>query len=621
MSGPQGGGPRGGPSSPSDGVENKSATQTPSLNRLTRTLQRGAAISAVVLVVTQLVSFIQVLAVGRLLSPMEVGVFTGGSVLANFLSEFSEGGLKAALIQREEDGDNDIEKTANTVFWATLGSGTAMTVAAIAFSSAVGWLLDSPDMGHVCAVTAGALGIQALMVVPDGLMQRQFNFKRRLVVDPTKSVTFAGVAIVLSAVGFGVWGLVTALYASQVVALILTWYLAGWYPGKATPSYRLWREMARYAFPLVIYEMGRKVRELAESGIVGRFLGAGPLGFYRYGRRIATLPGTAILQVCSYVLFPAFSRIANDPARLRRGFLRAMQVIWVVTIPTAALLVALGEPLIVVLLGEKWRGAGQVLVGMAGYGPGLALTSVGSETLKGAGLSRRLNWVTFSALAVGVGGLIALLPLGLLGVGLAVSLEVMVSGSLCVALALPLVSVRPSEALGRLVPPLLAALAAGAGIFALEHMALHSDTHGVLVGVGLLIADIVAFFVLFYLALRLIAPAAAAELTGALSQIGDKLRKRRGKPTETPAGGVPTEEIDDDVDVDALTRVIRLWDLEGTRPMSAFDDVTMPMYIPTRRIPPRTVSLSATTPENPRHPHYGRRQMRRYQRQGPPPRR
>lgn len=609
---------RGGPASGSQdegssGEQAPGATQAPSLNRLTKTLQRGAAISAVVLVVTQLVALVQVLAVGRLLSPVEVGVFTGGSVLANFLSEFSEGGLKSALIQREED----IEETANTVFWATLGSGTAMTAAAVGLSPLVGWFLNDPQIGKVCAVTAGALGIQALMVVPDGLMQRQFNFKRRLVVDPSKSVVFAVVAIALSALGFGVWGLVTALYASQVVALVLTWYLAGWCPGKARPSYRLWREMAGYAFPLVVYEMGRKVRELAESGIVGRFLFAQSLGFYRYGRRIATLPGTAILQICSYVLFPAFSRIAKDPVRLRRGFLRAMQVIWVVTIPTGALLVALGEPVIVVLLGEKWRGAGPVLVGMAGYGPGLALTAVGSEALKGAGLSRRLNWVTFSALVVGVGGLIVLLPLGLLGVGMAVSLEVMLSGSLCVWLALPLISVRPREALGLLLPPFFAAVIAGAGIYALEHVVLRSDTHGVALGLALLLVDIIGFGGLFYFALRLVAPAAAAELTGVLAQIGNRLRKRRPTATEAPAdAGAP-----DDVDVDALTRVIRLWDLEGTRPMSAFDDVTMPMYIPAHRIPPRTVSLSATTPENPQHPHFGRRQQRlqrRYQRQGPP---
>jgi O-antigen/teichoic acid export membrane protein len=87
-------------------------------------------------------------------------------------------------------------------------------------------------------------------------------------------------------------------------------------PGCGRASLRLWRELARYAFPLGIEGVGDRCRESFETVVAGRGLSTTALGHYRYGRRIAMVPGLAVVQVCS---------------------------------------VTIGEPLAVVLLGARWR--------------------------------------------------------------------------------------------------------------------------------------------------------------------------------------------------------------------------------------------------------------------------
>ena len=84
-------------------------------------------------------------------------------------------------------------------------------------------------------------------------------------------------------------------------------------------------------------------RELVETALVGRVLSPTALGHYRYGRKLATLPGAAVIEVFSYVLFPAFSRIAEDAVRFRTAFLRALAMIWCAACPLAGLLVASGS--------------------------------------------------------------------------------------------------------------------------------------------------------------------------------------------------------------------------------------------------------------------------------------
>ncbi len=110
-----------------------------------------------------------------------------------------------------------------------------------------------------------------------------------------------------------------------------------------------------------------------ETAVVGGALSATALGYYRYGRRLGSLPETAVIDAGSYVLFPAFSRLAGDPERFRSAFLRALGLLWGgLMVPVAGFVIAAGEPGgVTVLLGEKWRGgAGVMLVALAGIGPG-----------------------------------------------------------------------------------------------------------------------------------------------------------------------------------------------------------------------------------------------------------
>lgn len=491
------------------------------------TLRRGAAVSVVALVVTQAVSLIQTLVIARLLSPAEIGVFAAGTVLTGFLLTFAESGLGAALIQHD---DLDLEDAANTVFWATAATGVLMSLAALACAPLIALVFGSDSAGLVAAATSATLLLHSMTNVPDALLQRRFDFRRRMLVDPSVAVTFAVVSITLCSVGFGVWGMVIASYASYVAWLVTAWALAGWRPGRGRPTRLLWRRLARFALPVVLSGFVERIVPMFETVAVGRSLGEAPLGHYRYGKRLSMLPGVALVQVCSYVLFPAFARIAGEPERLRRAYLRSLGYVWFVAAPCAAVLVALGEPLVVVLLGEPWRGAGVALVAMSGYSLGEAMNVASAEVIKGAGRSRLLNYMTLANLVGGVGLLVVLLPLGLVGVGLAISVTAVAVGLTGVHLARGVVGASLPEVLGRLVPAAVAAAVATAVVMPVEHLATHSDRRPVPIGVALLLLEIIGFLLAYLVVLRVFWPATLAELRSVLMSF----RPGRSLPQEPP---------------------------------------------------------------------------------------
>ena len=113
------------------------------------------------------------------------------------------------------------------------------------------------------------------------------------------------------------------------------------------------------------------------------------VGLYGAGSRLSASPITGITHVAGQVIFPALSRLQTDAERFKLRFLESLRMISLLTIPICVTLIALGEP-IVVILGERWRGGGEVLQILGVYALGLSLIDVGREVFKASGQPRLL---------------------------------------------------------------------------------------------------------------------------------------------------------------------------------------------------------------------------------------
>ena len=465
-------------------------------------LKRGAAMSAVGLVISQAATVVQTLVLGRLLGPYEVGVFVAGSVMIGFVGGVAEGSLSQALIHRE----TDLEDAANTALVVTFGTGLLGSLALLAASPLIGTLFHSSRVGLVAAATSGLMVLHVCASVPDALMKRAFQFKRQMIVTPVTSIVFAGVSIGFAIRGYGAWAMVIGWYASSTTTVVLSWWMAKWRPFRGRFSFRIWREMARFSLPLLLDNLADRSREVFEQAIVGRALGTGVLGQYRYAYRIAWLPSLTVITICSHVLFPAFSRISHDSSRFQAAFLRALCWIWFAALPVGALLVVTGQPVVVLLLGEEWRLAGAAAAAMAGIGLGVALLSVTSEAIKGAGRSSLLNWLTALNIGLCLPLIVLLLRFGLVGVGIAISVTYLTVGLVSVELARGVVGVSRRETYACLGPATLAAVVALGVLLPLERFFVRSDRYAELPGLALIVAECMLFVLIYIGALRLISP-------------------------------------------------------------------------------------------------------------------
>jgi PST family polysaccharide transporter len=244
----------------------------------------------------------------------------------------------------------------------------------------------------------------------------------------------------------------------------------------------------------------------------------------------------ALVEMSSISLFPAFSRLASDQTRFRAAYLRALRLVVTAAAAATMMIVAVGQPLVVIVLGEQWRGAGPALVAMAGLALGKAVTTVSEEAIKGAGRTKLLYQYTLLETTLAIGLLVALVyPFGLVGVGLSISLTSLAVGIFVASLAAPVVGVTRRETTGVTVPSVLSAVVAGGVVVPLEYLVFHSDDHGLWVGLGLVTLDGLVFLICYVVALRLIARATFEEVKAVCGSLWGRVTAMRASAPTAPA--------------------------------------------------------------------------------------
>jgi O-antigen/teichoic acid export membrane protein len=88
--------------------------------------------------------------------------------------------------------------------------------------------------------------------------------------------------------------------------------------------------------------------------IIGRLFSATDLGFFTRAKTLEELPTQTLSWMVGRVTFPAFSRIKDDPARLKSGLKKALVLLVMVNFPMMICLLVIARPLVLLLLTEKW---------------------------------------------------------------------------------------------------------------------------------------------------------------------------------------------------------------------------------------------------------------------------
>jgi O-antigen/teichoic acid export membrane protein len=297
----------------------------------------------------QVLQLIVIFILSRILSPDEFGLMsmvTAFSMLAEIVRNM---GMNAAVIQQK----NENPVLLNTAFTFNLIVGLSVFLIFYCCAPLVSTFYSQPQLTGMVRAFAIVYIIGSLNIVQEALLQKRMEFKRLFLMDMV-SVVISGIAtIIMARGGWGVWSLIYQYILLVAISSLVLWLTSSWRP-RIQFDTAVFKSVRKFSLNLfvhdIIYFFGRDT----DKFIIGKYLGPLVLGIYSRAYMLMLLPVNQINIVVARVMFPVFSVLQDDIVKMKNLYLRSTNIISYVSFPALALLFIISEPLIIVLLGNKW---------------------------------------------------------------------------------------------------------------------------------------------------------------------------------------------------------------------------------------------------------------------------
>jgi PST family polysaccharide transporter len=313
---------------------------------------RGGSARMVAQASNFLIRLLSMMVVARLLDPKDFGLVGMVTAFTGVLFLFRDFGLSAASVHRE---DVTVEQK-STLFWINVLAGFILTAIALSASPLIGRYYHEPRLLQVAAIVAFGFLLNGAGVQHSALLQRQMRFTALALIDTLALVVSTAIAIIMAKSGYGYWALVAMTVSSPFVTTIALWLTTAWVPGFPRRGVGM-GSMMRFGGTMTLNGLVMYVAQNFDKVLLGRYWGAEVLGIYGRAYQLIRIPTDNLNSAVGEVAFAALSRLQDDPARMRRYFLKGYSLVVALTLPITIACALFSEDLIVAALGKQWIAA------------------------------------------------------------------------------------------------------------------------------------------------------------------------------------------------------------------------------------------------------------------------
>lgn len=314
---------------------------------------KGAKWTALASGLNGLIGVAQISIVARFLEPSDFGIVAMILVALAIANVFVTVGFSDVLVVKHEATPEQL----STMYWLNVLVGIVAYAVLFVSAPLLSLVIDRDGVETLVRVMGLTLLLGALVVQFNALMRRELRLKAVAIIGCAAHVAGFIIAVGFAAAGFGVWSLIVAALATQLVTNAGLLYYAAryrWFPQRVFKLSGV-AEMIRFGGFRIGAALVNTVNSKVDQLAIGTFLGAGALGVYTVAYNLAMQPFTRINPVLTQVSFPVFAKVKDDDAKLLRGYRRGVRVLTAINAPLLIGLIAVAPILIPAFLGPGWE--------------------------------------------------------------------------------------------------------------------------------------------------------------------------------------------------------------------------------------------------------------------------
>jgi PST family polysaccharide transporter len=340
---------------------------------------------------SQILSWTSTIVVARLLTPYDYGLVGMSGLFTSLAMVICQKGIGDAVIALRDLTRRQIAEL-NTV---SLVMGIGLVGLSFVLAQPLARFFSAPPVRSIIVVVSGAYLINAFLVVPRALLQRELRFKLLSSIEMVRVLCQIVATVLFAWLKFRYWSLILGYLVASLTEALLTSY---WKRHEfAIPDIAKLRRELTFSRQVMLSGVAWYAYDNADFGVAGRVLGGTALGNYTVAWTIASAPVDKIASLVAGVTPAFFSAVQTDKAELRRYLLRLTEIISLVTVPASFGLALVADYLVLALLGPKWSGVIGPLRLLSVFVAGRSVAAILPNLLTAIGDARFAMWATIGS--------------------------------------------------------------------------------------------------------------------------------------------------------------------------------------------------------------------------------
>jgi len=297
----------------------------------------------------KVIFFLASIIVARRLGPEAYGVFAFALVVIGSFEVFKTLGFDSALIRMEKD----VAKATDTAFIIIPLSGIILYLLLFALAPFLAHSFHAPELKAVLRILGLVFVFSCFAKVSATLLVKKMQFKKIALAEFCGALAFSVISVLCALSGFGVWALVYGYVTKVVIYSFLVSLFAKWTP-KFQFDPKIARDMFHFGKFVFLGVFVWFLRKNLDNFLVGKLIGMTALGLYALSFNLSNFLSDYLSGHISTVMYPAFSKLQNDPHSLKKAFFKTAKMLSMIVLPFGVLLFSLGGDIVKIVYGERW---------------------------------------------------------------------------------------------------------------------------------------------------------------------------------------------------------------------------------------------------------------------------
>jgi len=333
---------------------------------LTSRVQSGVVWNTISVSSAYLLGLVRSVILARLLLAEDFGLFGMALTVVAGLGALTNIGLDISVIKTKFKTEQELAKHLDTLWTVDLIRRLLIAVLMLVIARPAAKFYGEARVYELLLVLSLLPLIQGFQNIGLLIHRKEVNFKKIVRLELLTNLLTAIATIALVLWTRSVWALVLSQLISAIIGVALSYLFDPYRPRPRLDnnSLRLALDFGKYAFLLGVVGY---VMSMADNVLIGKLYSAAILGTYVIAYNLAVLPLHGVGMAIVNVTFPAYAEIAGgeitggELKRLERAFVRVFATSSTLLTLTTALLLLLGDEMVVFLYGSKWGAAGTIL--------------------------------------------------------------------------------------------------------------------------------------------------------------------------------------------------------------------------------------------------------------------